>query len=83
MESAIRKARIEALKAQLESSLVRCNSLVWDLEAATCTEDEAVFNRQWELAMQQHEAVRAALTILEKQEMKEREDARFEMHEAG
>jgi hypothetical protein len=83
MESAIRKARIEALKAQLEASLVLCNSLVWDIEAANCAEDEAAFNRQWDLAMQQHDAVRAALVILETRERQESEAVRFEMRAAG
>ena len=83
MESAIRKARIEALKALLEASLVRCNSLVWDLEAANCAEDYAEFNREWELAMQQHENVRAALIILESRESSQLKGVRFEMRRVG
>jgi hypothetical protein len=62
--------RIRALKAQLESSQLQCDSLARRLEAAAAAEDLLALTRLWETALQEHNAVQSALILLEQQEGK-------------
>ena len=79
VESTIRKVQIDALKAELEASLVRCNSLAWDLDTAASSEDEIAIARLWERTEREHEAIKSALALLEQRDREEQEDANPDM----
>ena len=68
MESATRKLRISALRAQLEARSLLCESFANQFETALTTEQKAELVLYWDQAMQENHTLQLALFLLEKQE---------------